>query len=209
MIIEDELKKLLEINGFEPKKTKGGSIWTYNHEKYMVVNFHLSRTVSFNYLGKYMRDEVKKMHGSLIGLSPAKKEELYRKALSKLDFYKNINNENYISFSLRAKEGGDYVGILDKVGMEVFEQILNFILNDSKKKYRSQATNVSTKNDEFLPNKSYIERAIECLLKTKNESPSRDEILNQIEKMALSEKKTLKENWREITKRNIAIWLGK
>ena len=85
MSVEIELKKLLLDNGFVTKKTKKGSEWTLTHEKYLVVNYHTSsRDISFNYLGKYMRDDVIKTHGTIIGLQPEKKERLYRKALSNL-----------------------------------------------------------------------------------------------------------------------------
>jgi len=128
MRVENALKKMLEEKGFKPKKTKIGSVWTYDHIKYMPVNYHENGYISFNYLAKYMRDGVKKTHGTIIGLSKTEKEQLYRKALSQLGFYESIKNN--IKFSLREK-GSDYVPISDEVGIDVLSKILQFITTDS------------------------------------------------------------------------------
>lgn len=135
MTIESELKELLYNNSFFVKKTKIGSVWTYEHKLYMTVNYHNSGTVSFNYLGKYMRDNVKKERGTILDLTPSDKKYLYRKELSRLPFYKDI--EHNLKFSLRAK-GGDYVSISEKVRMNVFKEIVKFIITDSGGKFTDQ-----------------------------------------------------------------------
>lgn len=63
-----------------------------------------------------------------------------------------------------------------------------------------------TQEKEFLPDQIYTQLAID---KLQHESPTIDEILYQIEKFAALEKKILKNNWREITKKNITIWFKK
>ena len=40
-----------------------------------------------------------------------------------------------------------------------------------------------------------------------NELPTHDMILDQIEKNALTDNRKLNSNWREITKKNIPIWI--
>jgi predicted RNA binding protein YcfA (HicA-like mRNA interferase family) len=128
MSIEIELKNLIEKNGFYKKKTKIGSAWTYDHKIYRTVNYHHNDTVSFNYLGKYMRDKVKEKRGTILDLSPEDKKILYRKELSNLPFFKKI--ENFFTFSLRAR-GGDYLIISHKVGISVYREIIKFIVEES------------------------------------------------------------------------------
>ena len=198
MSVENSLKKMLEEKGFKPKKTKIGSIWTYDHIKYMPVNYHENGYISFNYLAKYMRDEVKKTR-TIIGLSKVEKEQLYRKALSLLGFYESIKNN--IKFSLREK-GGDYVPISDKVGLDILSEILKFITTDSGAEKQLLQRQIA---EEFLPDWPFVKSAID---KISLQSPTRKEILNQIEKDALSAHKILKKNWREITNENIPRWLA-
>ncbi|HDR15981.1 MAG TPA: hypothetical protein ENN79_10955 [Desulfobacteraceae bacterium] len=52
MSIESELRKMLENNEFEPKATKKGSIWTYYHPKYMVVNYHINGHIRCTGVGR-------------------------------------------------------------------------------------------------------------------------------------------------------------
>jgi hypothetical protein len=192
------LKKMLEDKGFMPKKTKIGSAWTYDHIKYMPVNFHENGYISFNYLAKYMRDEVKKTHGTIIGISKAEKEQLYREALSLLGFYESIKNN--IKFSLREK-GSDYVPISEEVGIDILSKILQFITADcgeGKQFFRREIA------EGYLPDWSYFKSVIDQL---PNESPTLDEILDHVEQKAHVDKKVLKQNWREITRRNIRLWL--
>jgi hypothetical protein len=59
--------------------------------------------------------------------------------------------------------------------------------------------------DEFLPQWKHVKRAIDQI---PHDSPTLDEILDQVEKDALAANKTLKKNWREITKMNIPIWIA-
>ncbi len=137
MSIGIQLRKVLEDNGYVSKKTKIGSVWTMEHRKYMTVNYHNNGTVSFNYLGKYMRDTVKKSHGTIIGIAPVEKEQLYRKALSRLSFYDTI--KDHIHFSLRAG-GGDYVLFSGEVGLDVLAEVLHFIVSDCGGSYRPSAS---------------------------------------------------------------------
>lgn len=132
MSTEITLENLLSANGFYKKKTKIGSAWTYEHAVYMTVNYHNNNTICFNYLGKHMRDKVKKDRSTILDLSPIEKESLYRKALSSLPFHKKI--ENYISFSLRAK-GGDYLIISHNVGINALKEIVKFIVTESGGNY--------------------------------------------------------------------------
>jgi len=60
-------------------------------------------------------------------------------------------------------------------------------------------------NASYLPDWSYVKPVID---KLPNEAPTLDEILDQIEQNAHADKKVLKQNWREITRRNIPIWLA-
>jgi hypothetical protein len=60
-----------------------------------------------------------------------------------------------------------------------------------------------------LPNKEDIEYAESMLRKSTEEIISRDAVLNQVEINFRRIEKQLKENWREITIRNIGIWFEK
>lgn len=131
MTIEKELKNLLIDKGFELKKTKISSVWTLDHCTYKAVTFHNNGTVSFGYLGKYMRDTVTADLGTLLNLEASDKKDLYRKMLLKLPFYKNI--EKNITFSLGGK-GDDSVHISENVGMDVFNEIVKFIVMHSVNK---------------------------------------------------------------------------
>ena len=204
MSVEIELKKLLLDNGFVTKKTKKGSEWTLTHEKYLVVNYHTgSRDISFNYLGKYMRDDVIKTHGTIIGLQPEKKERLSRKALSNLHFYEKI--KDHLKFSLRSK-GGDYVSISDAAGMEVFSEVVKFIISDSGGDYQYSEELLSKREQEnYLPQKDDVNKAIE-LVENSEKQVTLEIILDTIESIYNNDKVILKPNWRLITERNIEIW---
>jgi len=115
---------MLEANGFTHKKTKGGSIFTYDHPEYRVVNLHNNSTVCFNYLKKYMLNEVKKNVGSITNLSQAEKKQYFMKALSKLPFYNSIRHTTTFS-------SGDYVSVSTNVGITILGEILQFIIDDA------------------------------------------------------------------------------
>ncbi|MBV5340268.1 MAG: hypothetical protein J0665_12045 [Deltaproteobacteria bacterium] len=198
MSIENALKKMLEDKGFMPKKTKIGSVWTYDHIKYMPVNFHENGYISFNYLAKYMRDEVKNTHGTIIGISKSEKEQLYRKALSLLGFYESIKNK--IKFSLREK-GSDYVPISEEVGIDILSKILQFITVDCGEEKQFCQSEIA---EEYLPDWPCVKSAIDQI---SHDAPTIDEILDQIEQKTRADKKVLKQNWREITRNTIPIWL--
>jgi len=199
MSIEIEFRKMLEEKGFKSKKTKIGSIFTYDHPEYKPVNYHVnSRTISFNYLGKYMRDEVRETHGTLIGIEPAEKERLYRKALSKLDLFKNI--EHHISFSLRAS-GNDYVGISDIVGINILDDILRFITGDATSvpegTERPALQSVATTG--YTPNNTDREFALRQLAKPGTDVPI-SQVEDQIEKNMAERNIHLAPNWRKSKK---------
>jgi predicted RNA binding protein YcfA (HicA-like mRNA interferase family) len=132
MSVEKEFKDLLLANGYFHRKTKIGSAWTLEHKQYMIINFHNNGTISFNYLGKYMRDAVKKQRGTILDLRKQDKERLYTNELSKLPFFKAI--EHSIKFSLRAK-GGDYMNFSEKVGMNVLREVVKYIVTDAGGKF--------------------------------------------------------------------------
>lgn len=95
--------------------------------------------------------------------------------------------------------------------VEMMSKFINAVEEVGMQTSQRSATAVHPPNkaaNEFLPDKAFTERAIAQLRQMQHESPSSDEILDQIEKMALFEKKTLKKNWREITKRIIIIWFS-
>jgi hypothetical protein len=98
----------------------------------MTVNFHDNGTISFNYLGKYMREAVKKNLGSILDLTPEEKKQLYTKELAKLSFFTAIAPS--VKFSLRAK-GGDYMNFSEKVGMDVLREVVRYIVTDAGGKY--------------------------------------------------------------------------
>jgi hypothetical protein len=132
MSVETALKELLLANGYNHKKTKIRSTWTLEHLQYMTVNFHDNGTISFNYLGKYMREAVKKNLGSILDLTPEEKKQLYTKELAKLSFFTAIAPS--VKFSLRAK-GGDYMNFSEKVGMDVLREVVRYIVTDAGGKY--------------------------------------------------------------------------
>lgn len=57
----------------------------------------------------------------------------------------------------------------------------------------------------FLPDWPFVKSAID---KISHQSPTRKEILDQVEKDALAAHRVLKKNWREITNENIPSWLA-
>jgi hypothetical protein len=59
--------------------------------------------------------------------------------------------------------------------------------------------------EEYLPDWPYVKSAIDEIL---HDDPTCDEILDEIKKKAGDDKKILKKNWREITRRNIPIWIA-
>jgi predicted short-subunit dehydrogenase-like oxidoreductase (DUF2520 family) len=129
MTIEKELKNLLIDKGFELKKTKKSSLWTLDHRVHSVVNFYNNGTVSFGFLEKYMRDKVAAELGTILNVKVSDKKDLYRNVLSQLPFYKSI--EKNITFS-SGEKGGDSVHISENVGMDVFNEIVKFIVSDSE-----------------------------------------------------------------------------
>lgn len=92
-----------------------------------------------------MRDKVKSERGTILDLVPSKKKILYRRELSLLPFYKDIEHD--LKFSLRAK-GGDYVPINDQVGFDTLSEIVKFIVVDSGGKY---CNNKFSYNNDALP----------------------------------------------------------
>ena len=75
-----------------------------------------------------MIDEVEKIHGPVFMQPRINKERLYHNALSKLSFYPQI--KHHLTFSIRSQKRGDYTSISHKAGMETFQEIVAFIIND-------------------------------------------------------------------------------
>lgn len=59
--------------------------------------------------------------------------------------------------------------------------------------------------EEFLPDWLYVKTIIDGM---EDEAPTYEAILDHVEKRARTEGKLLKKNWREITRRNIPLWLA-
>jgi len=76
-----------------------------------------------------------------------------------------------------------------------------------------KSTNKDNKNNLssifYLPTKADVEYHESLLRKSPDEIISIDAVLDQIDFFFALEGKSLKANWREITKRNIEIWFGK
>jgi len=68
---------------------------------------------------------------------------------------------------------------------------------------------VTTFREAHLPDKGHVELAESQLRKTLDEKIGLQAVLAQIELNFNKEGKQLKDNWREITRRNIILWFGK
>lgn len=201
MSIEVGLKKMLFQNGYVPKATKIGSIWTLEKkdQKCSVVNYHNNDTVAFNYLANFMRELVKKKYPTVLQMGRSEQDRIWHKALSSLPFYEKIKNA--VSFKWSAKKGNEYLSISSQVGLDVFKDVVHFIGNDSKLENLSSPSQFS---EAFLPDWLYVKTVIDLI---QDEAPTIDEILDATEKKVCTERKVLKNNWREITRENIPRWL--
>lgn len=93
----------------------------------------------------------------------------------------------------------------------VFNNLCNnsdpyIIISNSKEKQhidREHKLYPSIEND--FPDWLYCKSAIDQIT---NELPTYDMILDQIEKNALTDNRKLNSNWREITRKNIPIWIN-
>lgn len=217
MGIGEALKKMLEAAGYKDKGKEPAkhSLWTLDHKQYMIVNYHKSnneelennrraRTVSFNYLGKYMRDEAFKINKHIMSFPNEEQKRIYRKVLSQLEFFDKIGGNFRINNS--RKNGTHYIHIAEDVGLDIFAQILEFIIEDSGKENSSPKIKrqpICENTEEYLPDFPAVLLALHQL---GNKAPTREEILNQIEKNPLPPGKVFKKDWREITKLNISLW---
>lgn len=130
MSVETELRDLLSANGFTMKKTKMDAVWTMEHPGYKTVNFLKNGLISFNYLGRHMRDLARKRYGSLLGFTRDERERMYREQLATLPFFGRI--EPTLKFTIRMKnEHSDYMRFSENVGMDVFRQVVKFIVSDA------------------------------------------------------------------------------
>jgi hypothetical protein len=210
MGVEIQLKKLLQENGYIPKTrkdgstwTKGGSVWTlWRGQRGTEVNYHDKDTVSFNYLSTYMR-ETFKQHGDFSNLNHSEQDKVFDEFLSKLPFYDKI--KNHIPHKKRSQNKGiEYFSISSQAGMNVFKEIVDFIVSEKsinyEKKYVHNTPEILENN---LPKKADADRAIEQLRAKAVENVSVEAILNQIEKNFFKQGESLKSNWRIITERNI------
>lgn len=204
MTVEIQLKKMLVEKGFYEKKTKIGSVWTYDHNLFRTVNYDIHGDIWFNYLAIYMRNEANRTHGNIVNFSRTEKEHIYRQVLSKMKYYKDIKNN--LKFSLRKQGSGDYVGISDKVGIGVFGEILQFIISGSGLEgLPSPSPRIIS--EKFLPDWSFVKTVIDIDL-IDEEAPTIDQILDAIASKCRDKDIVLMENWREITRRNIPLWLA-
>jgi predicted RNA binding protein YcfA (HicA-like mRNA interferase family) len=185
MSIEIELKKMLEENGWQKKETKGGSFWTYEHKIFKVVNHHNDGSICFNYLQKYVKN----------------------KTLSSLPFYSKIANITKINKK-------NYAIISKEVEIDVLNEIVEFIISDSGagKRDPQQSTPVIKRNGAYLPTKDYVLIAIEQVRSELKENTGThapinyDAILDQVEKNAINDDKSLKLNWRKTTEEMLDDW---
>ena len=206
MSIENELKKILEDRGFKQKTkgglpfTKNGSIWTYNHPKYKVVNYHNNGTICFNYIKKYMENIAREMQGTKKELSVKDNEYLYTKSISTLPFHERI--KNHISLG---KNG--YMVISEKVGINILGEIVQFIITDAGAENLSVQAEAETGNlDNYLPTKKDVESAAKYIpLGVKGNI---FDLLDKVEKNALAEGKDLHPDWQDDLEEKIAIWFN-
>jgi len=86
------------------------------------------------------------------------------------------------------------------------------ILTDNSKEDLANRSYLSGKEDSnasALPNKDDVEYADSMLRKHSDETVSINSVLDRVDVNFKKAGKTLKDNWREITRRNIEIWFGK
>jgi hypothetical protein len=199
MRVESELRKLLEQNGYELKE-EDSFTWGYKHPKHKtIINYSRYKNenyIWFNALTKLMRDEVEKTHGKgYVSSNFQEREFFYREALSKFSFYENIKDN--IEFPPR-KNGKEYVGISENVGIDVLSLIFKSITSEPEKLPARQV--VYIKN--HIPGQDEFEEAYREIAPS-GEEISIDRLLDQIKKNCVSKGYVLDPNWRSVTEKNI------
>jgi len=107
----------------------------YTGQRGSEVNFHENDTVAFNYLSKHMRDMMTEHNNNIIGLKRNEQMILFDNVLSSFPFYNMIKNHIPHPKWSSAK-GIEYFSISSKVGMDVFREIVSFIVSDGDHKFK-------------------------------------------------------------------------
>lgn len=198
MNVEIELKKLLENNGYISKKTKDGSLWTlHTGQRGSVVNFHNDGTVAFNFLSKHVRNAMKEREHNVANLKFDEQIIFFHNILSELPFYGKI--KNYIPRpKLSQKNGIEYFSISSKVGMDVFREIVNFIVSggcDIPKQ-----SNIHNNNDGHPLNEDEYKKEFESALRQiakPEEKVLISDVEDQLEKNMAARGIALQTGWRK------------
>ena len=153
MGVEVDLKKMLESNGYVSKKTKSGSVWTlHTGQRGSVVNFHNDGTVAFNYLSKHVRNVMEEQNHNVKNMKFDEQMTLFCNVISGLPFYNKIKN-HIPRPKLSQKNGIEYFSISSKVGMDVFREIVSFIVSGEGQNFKKSDINNnvghSLKKDEY------------------------------------------------------------
>ena len=136
MSIESELQKFLKKKGYEQKTKKDGSVWTkkgsswtwWKGHRGSEVNYHHNNTIAFNYLSGIMRDTLKQ-RGNSKKIIRSEQDIQFQNFLSTLPFYRKIK-DNIPPPKWSEKNGIEYFSISSEVGVDVFEEIVEFIVSD-------------------------------------------------------------------------------
>jgi len=90
---------------------------------------------------------------------------------------------------------------------ETVECLLKAVCAETKGMIGKGESNIGDQKstEVFLPDWPFVKSAVD---KIPHKSPTRNEILDQVEKDALAAHRVLKKNWREITNENIPRWLA-
>lgn len=84
-----------------------------------------------------------------------------------------------------------------------------FDMNQSDDPMNIHVTNINPATILYLPTKADVEFADSQLRKSLDDVINREAVLDQVDANFTKVGKLLKDNWREITTRNIAIWFDK
>jgi len=84
----------------------------------------------------------------------------------------------------------------------------SFVLKDTSSNAINEGSQPTTQDTRYLPNKEDFESAYRTLTRP-GETISIDSVLDQLENNAKKMGRSLKNNWRTITEKNIEIWSKK
>lgn len=198
MNVEIELKKLLENNGYISKKTKGGSIWTlHTGQRGSVVNFHNDGTVAFNFLSKHVRNAMKERERNVANLKFDEQITLFYNVISELPFYEKIKN-HIPRPKLSQKNGIEYFSISSKVGIDVFREIVSFIVSGGCDILKQP--NIQNNNYEYPLNEDEYRKEFESALRQiakPEEKVLISDVEDQLEKNMAARGIALQPGWRK------------